>query len=762
MAFQVSPGINISEIDLTTSTPAVATSTGAIGGVFNWGPIGKIGQVSTQDLLVSSYGKPTNNNYETFFSGSNFLDYGNDLLVSRAAVTTGFSNNASAALSGNTTIVLAGNTSGVTPNLSVYGPGIVEGTTVITVTANASNEIVILSNAATLGNSGTSNTQSLNFFESTYSFNATANSQSFLDRSSAIVKNIEDFDQGTVPTGVEFIAKYPGDFGNSLKVSVCDTVNQFSSSITLKTDYDVETANAGIAITVNSVVANVYTTCTDPEVLTLVLVEVEAVRQKFIVGDYVTVGNTTIGTQNLKIKSIDDAISTGGSTFYYVYFNITFEQPLTLSTNIESNIINRKWEYFNLFDSAPGTSDTVSSLGRDVVDQVDVVIVDENGLFTGVSGTILEVYQNLSRATNAKSADGKAVYLKNAINDYSKYVWVGNDISGSGTNTAQNVVNSTAVVPYTKSFVGGASGTNETNVTIAALANAYDLFADTVSVDVSLIIAGKATGANDIQMGNYIIDNICENRKDCVAFISPPSSAVVGAGVSGSQATNATTFASNLRASSYAVIDSGYKYQYDKYNDVYRYVPLNGDIAGIAARTDSTRDPWWSPAGFNRGQVKNLVKLAWNPNKAERDELYKKGVNPVVTFPGQGTVLYGDKTAIGKSSAFDRINVRRLFIVLEKTIATASNQLLFEFNDDFTRTQFKNLVEPFLRDVQGRRGIYDFKVVCDETNNTAEVIDSNRFVGDIYIKPAKSINYIQLNFVAVRSGVEFNEIVGLA
>jgi phage tail sheath protein FI len=207
-------------------------------------------------------------------------------------------------------------------------------------------------------------------------------------------------------------------------------------------------------------------------------------------------------------------------------------------------------------------------------------------------------------------------------------------------------------------------------------------------------------------------------------------------------------------------MDSGYKYRYDKYNDVYRYVPLNGDIAGLMVRTDSTRDPWFSPAGFNRGQIKNIVKLAWNPDKANRDTLYKNGVNPVVTFPGQGTILYGDKTLLAKPSAFDRINVRRLFIVLEKAIATASKFTLFEYNDEFTRAQFRSLVEPFLRDVQGRRGIYDFRVVCDESNNTGEVIDRNEFVGDIYIKPARSINFIQLNFVAVRSGVEFSEVVG--
>lgn len=219
-------------------------------------------------------------------------------------------------------------------------------------------------------------------------------------------------------------------------------------------------------------------------------------------------------------------------------------------------------------------------------------------------------------------------------------------------------------------------------------------------------------------------------------------------------------FRNSCRSTSYAVLDSGYKYQYDKYNDQYRWVPLNGDIAGLAAYTDSIRDAWWSPAGFNRGQIKNIVKLAWNPKKGERDILYKNGVNPIVNFPGQGIVMFGDKTLLAKPSAFDRINVRRLFIVLEKAIATAAKFTLFEFNDEFTRASFVNLVTPFLRDVQGRRGVTDFVVVCDETNNTGEVVDRNEFVGDIYIKPARSINFIQLNFVAVRSGVEFSEVIG--
>ena len=287
---------------------------------------------------------------------------------------------------------------------------------------------------------------------------------------------------------------------------------------------------------------------------------------------------------------------------------------------------------------------------------------------------------------------------------------------------------------------------------------AYDQFGSKEDVDISLVLGGKAYGGTGEQVANYIIDNIAEARKDCVAFISPPSSATVN--VPGFETANVNAFRNLLRSTSYAVMDSGSKYQYDKFNDAYRYVPLNGDIAGLCVRTDNTRDPWYSPAGFARGNIKNIVKLSYNPNQANRDQLYKNGVNPVVNFPGQGVVLYGDKTMLAQPSAFDRINVRRLFIVLEKAISTAAKFALFEFNDDFTRAAFRNLVEPYLRDVQGRRGIYDFRVVCDNTNNTPQVIDANQFVGDIYIKPARSINFIQLNFVAVRTGVEFNEIVG--
>jgi phage tail sheath protein FI len=307
------------------------------------------------------------------------------------------------------------------------------------------------------------------------------------------------------------------------------------------------------------------------------------------------------------------------------------------------------------------------------------------------------------------------------------------------------------------SFVGQTvelSGGIYHDATAGQTANAYGKFSNPDSIDVSLLMAGPTQSAD---IPNALI-SIAESRKDCLVFISPKTSDVVDN--YGSEVTDIGTTITALTASSYAVVDSGWKYQYDKYNDVYRWVPLNGDIAGLCVRTDVERDPWFSPAGLNRGVIKNVVRLAWNPTKAERDELYKDGVNPVVTFPGEGTILYGDKTFAGPRSSFDRINVRRLFIVLEKSIAKAARGSLFEFNDEFTRAAFVNLVEPYLRDVQGRRGIYDFRVVCDTTNNTSEVIDQNQFVGDIYIKPARSINFIQLNFTAVRTGVAFEEIVG--
>ena len=406
------------------------------------------------------------------------------------------------------------------------------------------------------------------------------------------------------------------------------------------------------------------------------------------------------------------------------------------------------------FGVAPSTSIAASSVGGSN-DQIHVVVVDTGGLFTGSKNTILEVFPFLSKASDATDALGNSNYYKNYIFNNSKYIYAVDPVSYSTTSTTWGLPSTstfaTIATPQTITLSGG----TDDMPSESRIQSAWAYFTNPDDVDVSLLISGSASVATQ----QYIIDNIANARKDCVAFISPPSANVINQ--NGSEVTNITSWTSALaRSSSYAVADCGWKYMFDKYNNVYRWIPLNGDIAGTCVYTDSVRDPWFSPAGYNRGNLKNVVKLAWNPSKSQRDSIYALGVNPVGTFPGQGTVLFGDKTLQSQPSAFDRINVRRLFIVLEKAIAVASKFSLFEFNDEFTRNQFVALVTPFLRDIQGRRGITDYRVVCDSTNNDSQVIDSNQFVGDIYIKPARSINYIQLNFVAVRTGVSFSEVVG--
>jgi hypothetical protein len=684
--FQVSAGINVSEIDLTTIVPVASTTIGGLAGVFNWGPVDKVILVDSQNTLVKKFGKPTNNNAETWFTAANFLDYGNKLLVTRAA---------------NTANVLS----------------------------------------------------------------AIANSSAVLSVAGQTVKNEDHYTTITFDANCHYVAKYPGALGNSLKVSVCGTANQYKSNLVLRTalsNTSFNDANTKIDIAVGSNTATVNLANSVALTGNTPLAQATAIAATFTTGDIVEFGNSAIGKQYLKISSVGSVAvaNLAGTNTGSASFTLSFTDILKLSANQSSNTVTRYWEYFNQVDVAPGQSTFVATNGNTAAnDEMHVVIADADGKFTGNPGTVLEVFKGLSRATDAKNLDGSTNYYKDVIRDQSQYMWPATDRAGASSNTALNIASSTNSTPLTLDFAGGADGAAEDAVAFSELAFAWDKFRDADSVDVSLLLTGKARGGtNGEQLLNYVIDNICEVRKDCVVFGSPDKSDVVN-NLTDIEA-DVVGFFDSVRSSSYAVFDSGYKYQYDKYNDLYRWIPLNGDIAGLCVNTDNVRDPWFSPAGHNRGNIKNVVRLAWNPTKAQRDMLYKNRINPVVTFNGEGTLLYGDKTGLARPSAFDRINVRRLFIVLEKSIARAAKSTLFEFNDEFTRAQFKNIVEPFLRDVQGRRGIYDFRVVCDETNNTPEVIDSNRFIGDIYIKPAKSINFIQLNFVAVRTGAEFQEIVG--
>ena len=440
----------------------------------------------------------------------------------------------------------------------------------------------------------------------------------------------------------------------------------------------------------------------------------------------------------------------------------------TLEVQLADATSYANWDYAAYFDAAPGTSSQALSVGCSN-DEVHIVVIDKLGRFTGSPNSVLETFPFASKQVGNKLADGTNNYYREVLNQQSQYVWWMDHPAGTNWGAAaQTDFDGTEVVgqgvgqdPYVADLTGGVDAAPSDG----NLQDGYALFANKEIVDVSLVL----TGAHSADVVNYAIDNVALARLDCVVFFSPPLATVYNN--AGFEAADVVAYRNDSgtysgsyvgngigRNTSYAVMDSGWKRQYDRYNDRYINVPLNADTAGLCARTDQTNDAWWSPAGFNRGQIKNVVKLIWSPNQTERDTLYKNGVNPVVTFPGEGTLLYGDKTLLAKPSAFDRINVRRLFIVLEKAIATAAKYQLFEFNDVFTRAQFRSMVEPFLRDVRGRRGIYDFRVVCDETNNTGEVIDRNEFVADIYIKPARSINFIYLNFVAVRTSVSFTEV----
>lgn len=433
--------------------------------------------------------------------------------------------------------------------------------------------------------------------------------------------------------------------------------------------------------------------------------------------------------------------------------------PGTLGNSIKVSMCDNAsglfstWQYADLFDEAPGTSDFAATAGASN-DEVHIVVVDEDGVITGAPGTILEKFAGASKASNAKTSSGANNYYKTVLQG-SAYIWWTDHTTATATaNWGSQAVSGVAFGQLTS--VVDISLTGGTHSNPSSHQSGWDLFVNAELIDVNLLVTGDCS-LTDAQ---YVIQNIADVRRDCVAFVSPLLSSVYNnVGSESADVLNDRNVTLNVN-SSYGVMDSGWKYQYDKYNDLYRWVPLNGDIAGLCARTDTIADPWFSPAGLNRGQIKNVVKLAYSPDKTDRDELYKKGVNPVISTPGEGTYLFGDKTLLSKPSAFDRINVRRLFIVLEKAIALASKYQLFEFNDAFTRAQFRNLVEPFLRDVKGRRGIYDFKVVCDETNNTGEVIDRNEFVASIFIKPARSINFITLNFIATRTGVAFEEVAG--
>jgi hypothetical protein len=668
MAFQVSPGVEVREFDLTTIIPAVSTTATGFAGFFDWGPLEQRITVTSQNQLRQLFRGPTDTNAPYWFTAGNFLTYGGNLQVVRVV------------------------------------------------------------NQNTAKNAG--------------------NSAGFL------IKNEDDYDADasaeTFGDNVA-IAKFPGGvagqntLGNSLLVAISDNTHK----------------TVGL-----SGILNNGTTC------------------GFTMGNTAerVIGSSTFG-DTLVVNGVSRTITVAGSGSSG---DLTVTPAFTArEAGATQGLI--KWKYADSFSQRlPATSQfTADATGlTGANDLLHVAVVDKNGDWTGQAGTLLETFDSLSKVRNAKNSQGGNIYYRETIKDGSAYIYTGNHLADeSGFGTSGRTWGSTAAVGATyastvKNFYGALTGgLHDLPTGNDFYTDGYEKFADPETVDISVILGGPNTGTQA-----ELINQLVSSRKDAVAFLSPPKAALLTANEQPRQSyqqvanirayrngvsavaeggtENFTTGGLNI-SSSYAVMDSGYKYMYDRFNDVFRYVPLNGDVAGIAVRSDFESETWFSPAGFNRGQVQGVVNLALNPVKSERDTLYQAGVNPVVSFPGQGTVLFGDKTMLSKPSAFDRINVRRLFIVLEKAISTAAKFSLFELNDRFTRAQFKNLIEPFLLDVQARRGITDFRVICDESNNTPEIIDRNEFVADIFVQPTRSINFITLNFIATRTGVNFDEIAGV-
>jgi len=672
MSFLVSPGVHVREIDLTNVIPSVNTTIGAVAGAFEKGPVSSVTSISSEEELVEIFGKPTStsNQFESWFSASNFLQYSNHIKVVRC-------------------------------------------------------ESAVLNAGADSG----------------------------------ILIRDEDHYEASFSTGQgshgEWAARTAGTWGNSIGVQICSTATGYEQ----------------VLDTSNQLVAGAGTAGAN----TITVDNADEAGHAFNVGDMISFFSDTSAT--VPVDEFNEYEVTAINTTTNVLTIRLKDDPNAggLQTAIPDNsYIRRKWKYHDLFANTVGQSQWSKDNGRGIGDEMHIVVYDTTGDITGydsdVAGqrgsSVIETYANVSKSSVARDSQGSSNYYADVIFRESNFIYWTDHIS-AGTNWGTDTTSTYTVVhPITIDELTG--GTTDHAVTAGELELAYDKFADTELHDINLVIGGKGGGAADTAAAQdthvTMITDLVEVRKDCVGFVSPYRSATVGVAASAAtseRAVNNVKTAFDLcPASSYMVFDSTYKYMYDKYNDVYRYVPMNGDTAGLCANTDAVADPWFSPAGYNRGNVRGAIKLSLNPKKADRDILYQARVNPVVNFPGQGVVLFGDKTSLAKPSAFDRINVRRLFLVLEKAIATAAKFMLFEFNDEFTRAQFRNLVEPFLRDVQGRRGISDFKVVCDSTNNTGEVIDRNEFIGDIYIKPARSINFITLNFVAVRTGVSFSEVGG--
>lgn len=706
----VSPGISVREVDLTLGgITGGSQSIGAIAGPFEKGPVNTPILIENEQQLIQFFGKPKtqDDQYEYWMSASNYLSYGGSLQVIRAD-------------------------SGISTTLT-----------------NAHSPV-----------SGGSTTLSLK------------------------INSFEDYQNNhTGDTDWAFSARTPGSWSNNLKVCVIDaaadqivsgidttplqvgqSVRQSKTNVVYSTGIG---STASFTGNLRGIITGIGNSSINVKIVDIVNTNDISTPVSYRSGDSLTsIGITTVSVVSSAGTTLNSFASPNVTDWYD---SQTLE--LSNSTVFWKNIAPK-----------PGTSQYAISRNSKN-DEVHVVVVDDFGTISGTTPTILEKHLSLSKAVDGRISPSQPVYYKDYINQNSNYIFAGiaettsassNLVStGSSTYTTtsgtwgsiSNNVSFNVLGRKTYTFSRGTDygfTINSYDVSNGELINSYNILKDTSQFDVNFIIGGPSGGPTilDAQIKANALIAIAEERKDCVVTISPYKSGVVNQSNPNTQTQNITQFFEPLTSSSYAVFDSGYKYTLDRFNNRFVYIPCNSDIAGIMARTATNNYPWFSPAGTSRGALLNIVKLAYNPTQAQRDVLYTKRINPIISSPGVGVVLFGDKTALSYVSAFDRINVRMLFLTIERSIEQAARAQLFEFNDAITRSNFVNIVEPYLRDVRAKRGITEFLVICDESNNTPEVIDSNQFKADIFVKPARSTNFIGLTFVATRTGISFSEVVG--
>jgi hypothetical protein len=768
MPFQLSPGVAVVEKDFSSIVPAVSSSAGAFAGPFAWGPIEDPVRVSSETDLVSRFGAPKDDNFQSFFTAANFLAYTNSLFVSRTDAPN--LKNAVAIKSGAVTTVTM-TTQGEyvvgtdVPTVTFSQPDVAGGVraTGTLVTETFTTDLIeyfrVIGVNIVNGGSGYINTPTVTISAPASGTQAIALVTPIIT-SGVKIKNIssylDTYNSASAANG-PWAAKFAGSKGNGLRVVMLDAGSWVSADLAIKNLFTGAPSTSSFA-SANGIAND----------------EMHIVIFDNAKGQFSGVAGSVLEKYSFVSKLIDARRTDGSNNYYKSVINsqskviwwLDHEDALseigetTIATGGSMNFTNQvgadvitinvstdSWAgllaFKQFYDAAPDKATrkiNITNAGANSGVYTVSNIAYTLGVGDVIAAFTIEVQESLVTAATVTTA---------TIANVETLEW------GTNADTADILQNNVMASMTGTSDYTLSGGVDDFASTDANIQNGYVKFANSDEYDISLIPLGNVSAVT----ANFIVNAVAETRKDCVVFMSPneDGSPILSTGSTATDAMISYRNATNI-SSSYAVIDSGWKYQYDRYNDTYRWVPLNGDIAGLCARTDYTADAWYSPGGFNRGQIKNVVKLAVNPGQADRDVLYSAGINPVVSFPGQGVILYGDKTMLSRPSAFDRINVRRLFIVLEKAIAVAAKYQLFEFNDGFTRAQFKNLVEPFLRDVQGRRGVTDFRVKCDESNNTGEVIDRNEFVADIFIKPNRSINFITLNFVAARSSVSFEEI----